>query len=259
MVSDGFDFLGVTIKDSLVSVSEAKQQEIKERIMCLDFNEDGFSSKSIKTWEGITQYYAKLLPQTNLELFDEALVKRITTIIKDNMDLFSSKSKLKFALKTFNFLSLSYSEVKDEIVNDFLSLYTSVKSEDKQEQNKTLNKKIINERKREFRKIEAETSGLLVTKPGTFIGLTTRGISIKDKGKLINYHRAENLSNIIIVGNGISLSSNLIAHCMSKKIPIDFFDLQGTHIGSLLSTKLMETSLWAEQAFMKVEKKMVVI
>ena len=77
MISEGFDFLGITIKECIASVSASKQEDIKERISLLDFNEDGFTTKSNKTWEGLTQYYAKLLPQANLESFDECLVKRI--------------------------------------------------------------------------------------------------------------------------------------------------------------------------------------
>ena len=254
-LSDGFDFLGVTIKDAVVSVSEAKQKELNERIMELEFNNDGFSSKSLKTWDGLSNYYAKLLPQASLEKMDESLVKRISFLIKDNPSLFSSKTNLRFALKTFNFLSLNYNEISDHLIAEFLELYTNAKQKDRQEENTERNKKLINERKREFRKIEAEASGLLITKPGYYIGLTSRGVTIKEKGKLISYHQAENLSNIVIIGMGVSLSSNLIGFCMNKKIPVDFFDQQGTHLGSLLAPKYMESTLWAAQSLLKPEQR----
>ena len=47
-LSNGFDFLGVTIKDAKVSISESKQKELNERIMGLDFNGDGFAAFSKK-------------------------------------------------------------------------------------------------------------------------------------------------------------------------------------------------------------------
>ena len=254
-LSTGFDFLGVTIKDAIVSVSESKQKELNGRIMTLDFCNDGFSPKSQKTWDGLANYYAKLLPQANLEKMDECLVKRIAFIIKEHTSLFSSKSSLGYALKTFNFLSFNYNEISDQLINDFLELYSSVKHLDKQEENSEHNRMLINQRKREYRKIEAEASGLLVTKPGCFIGLTSRGISIKEKGKLISSHQIGNLTNIIILGNGISLSSNLVSYCMKNKIPVDFFDQQGTHIGSLLSPKYMESTLWNAQSFLNMEQR----
>ena len=254
-ISLGFDFLGVTIRDAVVSVSESKQQELNDRIMTLEFDDNGFSVKSLKVWDGIANYYAKLLPQPNLEKMDECLIRRITELIKETPSLFSSKSNLRFALKTFNFLSFQYNEQSDHLIDDFLELYTTIKHQDREEEDTKRNRKIINERKREFRRIEAETSGLLVTKPGYFIGLTSRGISIKEKGKLVSCHRIENLTNIIIIGNGVSLSSNLISYCMSKKLPVDFFDQQGTHIGSLLAPKYMESTLWGAQAALKAEQR----
>ena len=254
-LSNGFDFLGVTIKDAIVSVSESKQDELNKRIMELDFNESGFSGKSLKTWEGLSNYYAKLLPQANLEKMDECLVKRITFIIKEQTSIFSGKSSLSFALKTFNFLSFSYNEMSNRLISDFLELFVSIKDQNKREKDSEKNRKIINERKREYRKIEAEAGGLLITKPGYFLGLTSRGICIKEKGVLKSYHHAENLTNIIIVGNGITISSNLISYCMSKKIPVDFFDLQGTHLGSLLAPKYMESTYWRTQSMLKIEQR----
>ena len=254
-LSIGFDFLGVMIKDAIVSVSESKQKELNERIMTLDFNEEGFSRKSQKTWDGLSNYYAKLLPQANLEKMDECLVKRITLLIKEHTSLFSSKSNLCFALKTFNFLSFNYNEISDQLIADFIELYTSIKLEDKQKDNSEQNRILINQRKREYRKMEAEASGLLVTKPGCFIGMTSRGVSIKDKGKLISNHQTGNLNNIIIIGNGISLSSNLISYCMKNKIPVDFFDQQGTHTGSLLAPKYIESTLWNAQSLLSIEQR----
>lgn len=252
-LSIGFDFLGVTVKDSIVSVSESKQKELNERIMTLDFNEEGFSRKSQKTWDGLSNYYAKLLPQANLEKMDECLVKRITSLIKEH--IFSSKSGLCYALKTFSFLSFNYNEISDQLIADFLELYTAIKQSEKQENSSERNRILINQRKHEYRKLEAEASGLLVTKPGCYIGLTSRGVSIKKNGKLIGYNQAGNLTNIIIIGNGISLSSNLIGYCMNKKIPVDFFDQQGTHIGSLLAPKYIESTLWNVQSLLNTEQR----
>ena len=44
------------------------------------------------------------------------------------------------------------------------------------------------------------------------------------------------------------MSSNLIDFCLTNKIPVDFFDHQGTHLGSVLSSKFIQNTLWAKQA-----------
>ena len=122
------------------------------------------------------------------------------------------------------------------------------KLKDKQTADAKKNQKLIQERKKEYRKIESETSGLLVNKPGMFIGSTSRGVTISQKGKVISQHHPDNLSQIVITGQGVSMSSNLVGFCMNRKIPVDFFDAQGTHLGSIISSKYLQNTLWAKQA-----------
>ena len=80
-----------------------------------------------------------------------------------------------------------------------------------------------------------------------FIGLTSRGVTVSQKGKVIAQHHPDNLSQIVITGQGVSMSSNLISFCLNRKIPIDFFDTQGTHLGSIINSKYMQNTLWAKQ------------
>ena len=247
-LNDGFDFLGITIKDMKASITEKKREDLTDRIDSLDFDIDGFSLKSSRIWEGISQYYGKLLPQEDLEYFDSVLRKRLITIIHEGFDKFGSKSNLQFALGTFSFLSLQYQLKKKQFTSEIVAEYIGEKLKDKLETDAKKNRKLIQERKKEYRKLEAETSGLLVNKPGMFLGLTSRGITISQKGKVVSQYHPDNLSQIVITGQGVSMSSNLISFCLNRRIPIDFFDNQGTHIGSIINSKYMQNTVWAKQA-----------
>lgn len=247
-LKEGFDFLGVTIINAQATITEKKRTELCERINTLVFGIDGFSYKSGKAWDGISNYYAQLLPQSDLELFDAALVERLKTIIKEKGKEFGSKSNLLFALGTFNFLSKAYQGQRKTHTTEIVAEYISLKLKDQQTIDEKKNNKLILERKKEYRKLEAETSGLLVNKPGMFIGLTSRGVTISQKGKVVAYHHPDNLSQIVITGQGVSMSSNLISFCLNRRIPIDFFDNQGTHLGSIINSKSIQNSLWVKQA-----------
>ena len=83
-ISDGFDFLGVTIKGQKVFITERKKEELEGRVLGLFFGEEGLVPKSKKIWDGLRNYYAKLLPQEDLEFFDAALIKRIIFAIEDS-------------------------------------------------------------------------------------------------------------------------------------------------------------------------------
>lgn len=247
-LKDGFDFLGVTIKDRKVLITEQKRTELCQRILDLDFGADGFSSKSLKTWDGIRNYYAKLLPQEDLECFDSFLVTRLMATVKENYSKFSCKTELLYALNTVVFQSQLYNKEKKQHFAEIIAEYLGKKLKGKHVSNAQINRKLIQERKKEYRKKEAETSGLLVNKPGAFIGLTNKGVTISKRGKVIAQHHPDNLSQIIITGQGVSLSSNLIAFCMSRKIPVDFFDNQGAHLGSIITAKFIQNALWLKQA-----------
>ena len=247
-LKDGFDFLGITVLNKQATITEKKKADLCDRINTLDFNLDGFPMKSQRVWEGISNYYAKLLPQADLEYFDACLLKRLINIIHEHFEVFGSKSNLQFALSTFSFLSLQYQLKKKQFTSELVAEFIAQQLKDRQAADAMKNRKLIQERKKEYRKIESQTSGLLINKPGMFIGLTNRGITISQKGKVVAQHHPDNLSQIVITGQGVSMSSNLVGFCMNRKIPIDFFDAQGTHLGSVISSKYMQNTLWAKQA-----------
>lgn len=109
-IAEGFDFLGVTIKGQKVLISDQKREELEKRILGLFLSEEGLVPKSKKIWEGLQNYYAKLLPQQDLEFLDATLIKRIAFAI-ENTDVFKSKAMLASSLKAICFLSKHYSKI----------------------------------------------------------------------------------------------------------------------------------------------------
>ena len=146
------------------------------------------------------------------------------------------------------FLSPQYQTRKKLYIGELVADYASQKNKEHQAESEQRNKQLIKQRKKEFRKLASETSGLLVDKPGTFIGMTSRGVSISERGKVIAQHHADNLSHVVVTGKGVSLSSNFINYCMERKIPIDFFDYHGKHIGSIVTPKYIQSTLWSKQS-----------
>lgn len=252
-LADGFDFLGVTIKGKGVNVLPTKLEELRQCILQLEITADGLSRKSGKTWEGLTNYYAQLLPQSDLELFDSTLLERLRAIILNQYQVFKRSSDIAYVMTNIGFLSKVYQIQCKGYITDLQHLYTECKNASKNQQAANLNKKIIQQRKAEFHRKEAAGAGLLVSKPGLFIGLTARGITVSKKGKVVSQQHAESVSQIVITGDGISLSSNLIAYCLANKIPIDFFDAHGHHQGSVMTAKYMENTLWREQSLSSIE------
>lgn len=144
---------------------------------------------------------------------------------------------------------------RSRVVFDMTELYLQQKSLGKGEQTNRQNKDIIRQRKKEYRKRERENKELLVNTPGCFIGLTSKGVTVKQQGKIIYQQPVGALTHITIASKGITLSSNLIDYCLAHKITIDFFNSSGGHTGSILSKKYLESTLWNKQATCGMEKR----
>lgn len=252
-IENSFEFLGITLQKYCISISDEKRKELIKRIAGLEFDTCGFSSKSLKTWNGICNYYAQLLSQSDLELFDRTLIDRFQAILAEDYNKFTNKSTLQHALGSVCFLSKQYSLNKKKTIDELTENYLIRKRTKLSIDADNENQKIVQARKSEYRRKEASMSELLVNKPGIFIGLTNRGVTIREKGKVLSQQNAQSLSHIVVIGKGISLSSNLLEHCMNNKLPIDFFDCHGTHIGSFLSPEFMEGTLWKKQSLVSNE------
>lgn len=246
-INSGFEFLGITLKKHNISISANKKTELIERIHSLDFTPNDFSSNSLKAWHGICNYYGELLSQEELNSLDCEFCQTVKQLIECKYKLVRNKSILLQVLSSITFLSEEYTLKKKQQIQEWINLYLELKGIDKNKLTSEQNKQIIQQRKQEYRKKESENSELIISKPGVFIGLTRKGITVKEKGTLLYQKPIGSLSHIIITGKGISLSSNMLDYCMANKIPIDFFDSSGSHLGSFLSTKLIESTLWRKQ------------
>ena len=252
----GFEFLGITISKSGLSLSAKKEQDLKERVSNLKLESKGFVPKSLRSWNGVRIYYGTLLPQLLLRTFDDLLYERMKEIVAESFKRIANRNVLKRYLSEVDFLSNEYQLYKNRLLQDYINLYDQLKASAKGEKIQEQNKTIIERRKAEYRKREGEGKELLVNRFGCFIGLSRKGITVKREGKVIHQKPFGSLSHITINSKGVTLSSNLIEYCLANKITIDFFNPAGTHTGSILSTKYMEGTLWNKQALCGEEKRL---
>lgn len=122
-LSEGFDFLGITVKDYQATITEKKQEKICQRIMELELCDKGLTPRSEKVWDGISNYYAQLLPENDLECFDAYLLMRLQDIVNKQPELFNSKTALQYALAGISFLSPQY-KARNQVVKLLESIGT---------------------------------------------------------------------------------------------------------------------------------------
>ena len=251
-IKDGVEFLGLTLNNKSLSLSNEKKADLENRIRQLEWNEDDFCEKGLKSLAGIKNYYAKLLPQDYLALLDETLFAHLETVVKEAAKV-TNKSKFQEALKGITFFSEDFLLRKHTLLNQLVDLF--LQNRPQNEMSETKNRKLILKKKNEYRKKENETSELVVGTFGANIGVSNQNISVKVRGKKQKVTSITNLQHITILSEGVSISSNALAFCMKHKIGIDVFERNGKHVGSFLSMTAMHTSLWSQQQGMSKQEK----
>lgn len=254
-VKNGFEFLGILLGGKEPALSEKKEKDLADRIRSVQLIGGCFPDKSLKALSGIKNYYGSLLPQQYLLRFDALLLEKLHALIKENHAGIPNKTTLSNSLKLIDFYADENILQKSAVRQKLIDYYLELRSQSTRKQGKTRNKKLIEKRKKEYRQKETEGAELIVNTPGTFIGVTQKGLSIKIYGKLQPGVPSANLGHIVILTSGVSFSSNAIGYCMERQIPVDFFDNRGKHCASILSPRFLHNSLWQKQAAMPPIKK----
>lgn len=252
---DGVEFLGILINNKELSLSTSKFEDLQQRIKELQWTGSGFDNKALKKLAGIKNYYAVLLPENYLESFDETLISHLKEIITQKWKEIPNKTVLSDALKMIDFYSADHLLMKSQIRSELINHYLSLKTLSVRDENERLNKTLVKQRKREYKKLETEGAELVITQYGTSIGVSYGELSLKVYGKQQKLPPMNNLKHISVLCNGVSISSNAIAYCMQNKISIDFFSNVGQHTATILSNSMMRVNLWEKQVGMSLEHK----
>ncbi|MCR4428820.1 MAG: CRISPR-associated endonuclease Cas1 [Caldiserica bacterium] len=84
---------------------------------------------------------------------------------------------------------------------------------------------------------------IVADKYGQFLGKTSERITLKEKGKLVEEIPFFQVEQVLVVGDGISLSSDLLAECAERGIPLAFLSFSGKPYAQIFSPSLVGTVL----------------
>jgi group II intron reverse transcriptase/maturase/CRISPR-associated endonuclease Cas1 len=254
-VAEGCEFLGIFISPTGLSLSETKIVQLKEKFAQLSWDKNRLCDKGLRALQGIKKYYAVLLPEPYLETLDCLLLDQLKDIITRQWSSISGKTELTAALKQIEFFAPSGIKQTPKLRNELIQHYSVLKTETQRTEDEKKNSKLIKKRKQEYRKKEVEATELIVGSFGAFIGIGPSGITVKKTGKQIPLPPTNNLQHILVMGKGVSISSNAISYCMEQNIPIDYFSPSGKHVASILSASFMDTALWQAQSLLEDERR----
>lgn len=252
---DTFEFLGLLVGKGDFAIREEKKQKLVDKILAVKWDGDKFTEKALEGLDGIRRYYVPLLPDSVISNFDILLVEQLKRVVESQNSEISSKDVLKKALLSVPFFSQSMILKSSSIRGDLLELYSSVKAKATKKEANEKNRKIIAQRKLEYRRMENETTELVISTPGTFIGMDKGKLAIKMSGVTQKPLTTANLKHIAVIAKGVSISSNAISWCIQNKVGIDFFSPQGQHEAGIYDRSFMQTSHWTAQSAMSQDRR----
>lgn len=139
----GFEFLGITISKSGLNISEKKETDLKERIENLVIVNKKLLPDTIRSWNGVKNYYGVLLPQNILQKLDDQLYNHMKNIIVLHHKEITYRAVLKRFCSEVEYLSNEYQLHKKRIIQDYVDTYDLQKGIAKEQRAKELNQRII--------------------------------------------------------------------------------------------------------------------
>lgn len=248
-VKGGFIFLGMEFRGYKRTISERKfrkaQSKIKKTIRdgkkrkLLQVIED--LNDSIKSWRF---YYGKGNTQQQFRKLEQLMQNELVDLLDQKLELkeLDSRGDAKPILHKLEFLLTRKTTDRRWFVNSIIKgkkIQTEIPSMEKskvEKAEKQINqneakksdiKKDIYHKKKKYQRKLAESVDLIISRPGQVLGKMYQRIVVRKEGKILQQIPYLKLKYIMVISDGVSLSSDVIRFCGNAKIPIDFIDIGG--------------------------------
>ncbi|MEK6651431.1 MAG: CRISPR-associated endonuclease Cas1 [Nitrospirota bacterium] len=231
-IEDGFVFLGIHFCGEKRSIAQQKIAKIQRKIDWLFSDKNNKPLESVirsitEMSEGWRRYYGFLDPteqfskiQGNLE---SSFVAFVTKKIKHGLWCSKLPENLQFPLLiTENNPRAGFNKMK-ELWHEALKANNKCNIE-------TIKKAIDNKvstRRRKYRREQAQSTDLVITTPGCFIGKRGERVIVRKNQQITTEMPAIRLTGLTVGARGVSLSGDVIELCMEKDIYIHFVDELG--------------------------------
>ena len=241
-INSDFSFLGVYFRGHFRTIDRDRLEKIDKKLFSYtkyDFKE--FIEKMNTYYRTIENYYLKIITPTSNEY--NMLKNMIIGVISEAVFLhkknkkITKKSDFKELISKIDFLNLFYH--KDKTIDLIISkAYNRLESVEKK----------IEKKRRNYEKKFALEGIIHIFRPGLSIGLSKNKFTLKDKGKIIKYFPKNKVKRILIEGQNVAISTNIIKETSKLNIHIDFIDKRANPYANIIFYNSSTSQLIHKQA-----------
>lgn len=247
-LKDSFSFLGIEFEgNGKLNISNDKKTKIDDKIkLALWLADEGDFSDLEKTVQGLKNYYGKLLTTEDKQTIDDIIVEVYRTYLQgiSKPDIIAERITL---LTQIGFITDKYADGK-------WGKQIKPKKEKKVPKPGSVTES-LKIQKRKHLQAQAEECELVVTLPGSFIGISKNKIQVKKGGKTVTSKPINNIRQISILSEGITISSYVTKYCAKKEIQIAYFDSHGKVYATLNNPDTILPENMEAQMLLSDEKK----
>lgn len=246
-VKSGFEFLHIQFNESRTTVTDDRFRSLLQKLEKGIIIKDGVpqSNNLQQIMTGIKAYYGRLIPEQMLIKLDQSLsnmvVEKLGRTFGKNEG--NKKRVLEEFLNKLEFFSKEYSGNKSErLAHIKRSLFRAkhIRTIEKQADNTD---KLIRKKRSYYEKISNKNRELVINSAGVFVGISHKGITIKEFGKTKSVVPKNTLTSITILSNTASLSGHLIQWCSQNSVAIDFIGFDGLPFAKIFTPAYPDAEL----------------
>ncbi|AXX95875.1 CRISPR-associated endonuclease Cas1 [Arcobacter ellisii] len=244
-IQDGFEFLGIHFKGKQKIVDNERFQKTLSKLHKLSKSKSSLVkyTKDLNAYLfAIKNYYLKIIEKnsTQYSLLEQHLIDSISYkvyICKQNKEI-KTKKEFKIILSQIKLDTIFDIEIiQDKIELIIAKAYEQYLSNKSYKDSKTK----IDKKKNEYAKKFANDSTLHINSFGLNLGISKNKFVVKEYGKVKMTFPFEKISRIILEGEGISLSTDVIKKSVENNITIDFLNKNAISYASLITYKAATT------------------
>lgn len=251
-IKDGFVFLGVNFVGKNRFVDNERLQKSISKIHSISKTKLGFKGfiDELNCYlRALKNYYLKIIQTNSTQhlLLKEHLIEAISHKVfleKTNKNI-KTKKEFRIFLAQINFdILFELPELNDKYDLIIAKAYEKYLANKSYKDSKTK----IDKKKNIYAKKFANDSTLHISKAGLSLGISKNKFVVKEYGKVQKTIPMEKVNRIILEGDGISLSTDIIKKCALNQITIDFIDRDALSYASLITHKSTLTQTIHKQA-----------
>lgn len=239
-IDEGFIFLGFLFKGKTKTIADEKISKIQQKIRAIIQNPlsdiETIVSSLNDAVTGWKTYYRIASVHRQFQFLDNYLISQMSACLRKSILLADHLPRFQAALLRVEFFGEKTLKEKKNISELILAkkaLARDAKTvSDKAAASRPQSSivpvdKAVERKKKEYEKILSKENDLLIAQPGAFLGKTSRRVCVRLKGKKIQEIPFFRLKSVVIISQGVTLSTNVIQFCTENAIPIHFLDMKG--------------------------------